>query len=67
MTTKVITGTAITPGVPSRASVLAALRAAVLRADALTVPPRLPVADLAALNVYRNFPSSPSSSRPWTS
>ncbi|MFJ7170196.1 Mu transposase C-terminal domain-containing protein [Streptomyces globosus] len=31
--TKVITGTAITPGVPSRASVLAALRAAVLRED----------------------------------
>jgi putative transposase len=29
--TKVITGTAVTPGVPSRASVLAALRAAVLR------------------------------------
>jgi putative transposase len=28
--TKVITGTAVTPGVPSRASVLAALRAAVL-------------------------------------
>ncbi len=31
--TKVITGTAITPGVPSRASVLAALRAAVLREE----------------------------------
>ncbi|WP_228044870.1 Mu transposase C-terminal domain-containing protein [Streptomyces ferrugineus] len=31
--TKVITGTAVTPGTPSRASVLAALRAAVLRED----------------------------------
>ncbi|MFE0678662.1 Mu transposase C-terminal domain-containing protein [Streptomyces sp. NPDC058867] len=31
--TKVITGTAVTPGVPSRASVLAALRTAVLRED----------------------------------
>ncbi|MGW8356511.1 hypothetical protein [Streptomyces wedmorensis] len=31
--TKVITGTAVTPGVPSRASVLAALRAAVLREE----------------------------------
>ncbi|MEU7723079.1 Mu transposase C-terminal domain-containing protein [Streptomyces tibetensis] len=31
--TKVITGTAVTPGVPSRASVLVALRAAVLRED----------------------------------
>ncbi|MGP3634313.1 Mu transposase C-terminal domain-containing protein [Streptomyces sp. 24-1644] len=31
--TKVITGTAVTPGSPSRASVLAALRAAVLRTD----------------------------------
>ncbi|MEU1258781.1 Mu transposase C-terminal domain-containing protein [Streptomyces chartreusis] len=32
-TTKVITGTAVTPGYPSRASILAALRAAVLRED----------------------------------
>jgi putative transposase len=31
--TKVITGTAVTPGTPSRASVLAALRAAVLREE----------------------------------